>query len=459
MAQGPRFGTDGIRGRADTEITPALAYALGVAAAEVLGARRAVIGGDTRESTSTLDRAVAAGVISAGLEVVRVGVAPTPMIAFTASRLDAIGLVISASHNPYEDNGIKIFGVGGTKLPVETEERLAARLDEILSEDVAGDVHRELVLKEEPVPVSSDAMRDYFDHLWAALEGRDLAGLHLVVDAANGAASALVGPCFERLGAQVELINVRPDGRNINTACGATDPSGLAAAVLSSGADLGLALDGDADRLIAVDERGQVVDGDHIIALCARDLKNRDRLAQQAVAVTVMTNLGFHQAMRDAGIRVVATPVGDRSVLEAMDAGGLSLGGEQSGHVIFRDFASTGDGMLTGLMLADVLVRASSGRAGDRLSVSLSELAGNAMTALPQILINVKLPVVPPQLLTEVAPEIAAVESRLGDAGRLLVRISGTEPMVRVMVEAPTVDQATIEAEGLADLIRARYMG
>jgi phosphoglucosamine mutase len=459
MAQGPRFGTDGIRGRADTEITPVVAYALGVAAGEVLGSRRAVIGGDTRESTAALDRAMSAGVLSAGVEIVRVGVAPTPMIAFTASRCDAIGLVISASHNPYEDNGIKIFGVGGTKLSVDIEERLAARLEEILSGEITVDGHHKSILDKEPLPVDAEAMRDYLDHLEAALEGRNLAGLHLVVDAANGAASAVAGQCFERLGARVELINVHPDGRNINSACGATDPSGLAAAVLRSGADLGLALDGDADRLIAVDERGQVVDGDHIIAVCALDLKSRDRLAHQAVAVTVMTNLGFHQAMGGAGIDVVATPVGDRSVLEAMDAGGLSLGGEQSGHVIFRDFASTGDGLLTGLMLADALVRASSGSAGDPPTVPLSELAGNAMTALPQILINVKLPVVPPQLLADIAPEMAAVESRLGDTGRLLVRSSGTEPMVRVMVEAPTVDQAIVEAEGLADLIRARYMG
>lgn len=454
MAQGPRFGTDGIRGRSDTEITPELAYALGLAAAEVLGPQRAVIGGDTRESTAALDKALSAGVLAGGVEVVRVGVAPTPMIAFTAARQNAIGLVISASHNPYQDNGIKIFGIGGTKLSVETEARLAARLDEILLSDSAGAVLREQARKQGAVPVLSDAAGDYLNHLWAALEGRDLAGLHIVIDAANGAAAALAGPCCERLGARVDLINVSPNGRNINTACGATNPSGLAEAVVKSGADLGLALDGDADRLIAVDERGQVVDGDHIIALCALDLKNRDRLAHRAVAVTVMTNLGFHHAMSAAGIEVVQTPVGDRSVLEAMDTGGLSLGGEQSGHVIFRDFASTGDGLLTGLMLADVLVRASPGPA----KVRLSELAANAMTALPQILINVKLAAVPQRLLDELAPEIAAVESRLGDEGRLLVRSSGTEPMVRVMVEAPTIEQATEEAQHLADLIGARYI-
>lgn len=451
MAQGLSFGTDGIRGRADTEVTPRLARALGRAAGEVLGAPLAVIGGDTRESTASLDVALCEGLVEAGVNLVRLGVAPTPMVALEAASRNAIGFVISASHNPYFDNGIKIFGPGGTKLPAVREVQIANRLGEILSEAVS---HTARVIPE----VSEQARERYVSALYRALEGRDLSGLHLVVDAANGAGSALAGPVFEGLGARVYAINNRPDGRNINASCGATDPTELAAAVVRNGADLGLALDGDADRLIAVDERGQIVDGDHIIAMCAKDLMDRDRLAHQTVVVTVMTNLGFHQAMAAARINVVQTPVGDRSVLEAMDDGGFSLGGEQSGHVIFREQATTGDGLLTGLMLSDLLVR-SHRSVGAHSPVPISALAGAAMTSLPQVLINVRLPAVPEGFRQELEAEIASVESRLEPSGRLLIRASGTESMVRVMVEAPTIDLATAEAQFLADLINARYNG
>jgi phosphoglucosamine mutase len=450
MAQGPRFGTDGIRGRADSEITPRLARALGRAAGEVLGSQVAVIGGDTRESTALLDQALCEGLASAGVDLVRLGVAPTPMVAFIAQQRNALGFVISASHNPYFDNGIKIFGPGGTKLSVEREALIASRLEELLDQDIG--LPQELAATVDP-----DAAEIYLEHLHHALEGRDLSGVHLVVDAANGASSALVRSCFERLGAQVEVINDHPDGRNINASCGATDTAALSATVLRHGADLGLALDGDADRLIAVDERGEIVDGDHIIALCAQDLKARSRLANNTVVVTVMTNLGFHHAMAAAGIDVLQTPVGDRSVLEAMETGGFSLGGEQSGHVIFREQATTGDGLLTGLMLADLWVRGSGRSVAGGASVPFSQLAGEAMTALPQVLINVRLPSLPEDFLSVFTADIAATEARLAEGGRLLVRASGTEPMVRVMVEAPTMELAQTEAQLLADLIRDRY--
>jgi len=455
MAQGPRFGTDGIRGRADSEITPRLARALGRAAGEVIGTAVAVVGGDTRESTADLDRALCEGLAASGVDLIRLGVAPTPMVAFIAQQHSAMGFVISASHNPYFDNGIKIFGPGGTKLSVERETEIAARLTQFLSEP-DGTAPQPL---NESAGIKQIAAEQYLQHLQRSLEGRGLHGLHLVVDAANGASAALVGSCFEGLGARVDVINDRPDGRNINAACGATDTAELAATVVRHGADLGVALDGDADRLIAVDERGRVVDGDHIIALCAKDLMARGQLTHQTVVVTVMTNLGFHQSMAAEGITVVTTPVGDRSVLEALDEGGFSLGGEQSGHVIFREQATTGDGLLTGLMLADLLVRAS-GRSTDiDNQVAFSEIASEAMTSLPQVLINVRLPEVPENFRAELTLEIAAVESRLADGGRLLIRASGTEPMVRVMVEAPTMEQATAEAESLADLIRTRYNG
>ncbi len=454
MAQGPRFGTDGIRGRADTEITPALARALGQAAGEVLGVTSAVIGGDTRESTPQLEVALRDGLWSSGAEVVRLGVAPTPMVAFIAAQQSAIGLVISASHNPYHDNGIKIFGPGGTKLSHHVEADIATRLDQLLSTPSAVSDHAPRITAASGTTelVAKAAEAQYLAHVRAALDGRNLNGAHLLVDCANGAASAIAERCFRALGARVELINNEPDGRNINSACGATDPTALAEAVVRSGADLGLALDGDADRVIAVDERGGVVDGDHIIALCAKDLMSRGGLRQQTVVVTVMTNLGFHLAMQAAGITVVQTPVGDRSVLEAIDAGGYSLGGEQSGHVIFRERATTGDGLLTGVMLADLYLRGSKAK-----DAKFSELAAQVMTSLPQVLINVRLGSVPEQLMMDLADEISEVEASLGESGRVLVRASGTEPMVRVMVEAGTPEQASRQATYLAEVIARRY--
>ncbi len=431
-----RFGTDGVRGRANTELTAGFALDLGRAAARVLGAPLAVVGGDSRVSTSMLEAAFVAGLASEGVEVHRLGVTPTPAVAFEAARLGAMGAVISASHNPYHDNGIKLFAPGGTKLPDEVESRIEGALAAL--DGTAAD----------PAPIHGrgHAGDEYVVHLLSVLGGRELTGLRVVVDAANGAASHLAADVFGRTGAQVVVINDRPSGTNINAGCGATDPSGLRAVVTAERAHVGIALDGDADRLIAVDERGDIVDGDHIIAICAADLRDRGMLHADTVVVTVMTNLGFRIAMEAAGIHVVETTVGDRYVLEALAAGGYSLGGEQSGHVIFTEHATTGDGMLTGLVLLDIVQR--TGR-------QLSELATAAMTQLPQVLVNIPVAEPRPHIAEELATEIASAAEPLGTSGRILVRPSGTEPLVRVMVEAPTRELARTTAEGLADVIRS----
>ena len=429
-----RFGTDGVRGRANTDLTASFALDLGRAAAKVLRASVAVVGGDSRLSTPMLEAAFVAGLAAEGVEVHRLGVTPTPAVAFEAQRLGARGAVISASHNPYHDNGIKLFAVGGTKLPDAVERAIEAQLVEL--DPPSGDpgvVHGR--------GGSADA---YVEHLLRTLEGRELTGMRVVVDAANGAASHLAADVFTRTGAQVVVINDQPDGRNINDACGATDVEGLRAVVIAERAQIGIALDGDADRLIAVDEQGDVVDGDHVIAICAADLRERGLLHDDTVVVTVMTNLGFRLAMEAAGIHVVETPVGDRYVLEALNERGYSLGGEQSGHVIFSDWATTGDGLLTALVLLDVVQR--SGR-------RLSQLAGEAMTQLPQVLVNIPVAERRPDIAAELADEIAAAQAELGDTGRILVRASGTEPLVRVMVEAPTAEQARATADLLASKV------
>jgi phosphoglucosamine mutase len=430
-----QFGTDGVRGRANTELTASFALDLGRAAARVLDASIAVVGGDSRVSTPMLEAAFVAGLASEGVEVHRLGVTPTPAVAFEAARLGAMGAVVSASHNPYHDNGIKLFAPGGTKLPDEVE----AQIESVLA-SLDGAVA-------EPAPIHGRGHADdaYVDHLLAVLDDRTLDGMRIVVDAANGAASHLAAGVFQRTGAGVVVINDHPNGTNINAGCGATDPAALQAVVVAERAHVGIALDGDADRLIAVDERGEVVDGDHIIAICAADMRERGQLRDDTVVVTVMTNLGFRLAMEAAGIDVVETAVGDRYVLEALAAHGYSLGGEQSGHVIFADRATTGDGMLTGLALLDVVHR--SGR-------QLSQLAAEAMTQLPQVLINVPVGRRRPDVADVLATEIAAATEPLGHTGRILVRPSGTEPLVRVMVEAPTESLARATAESLADVVR-----
>jgi phosphoglucosamine mutase len=435
-----RFGTDGVRGVANTELTPSFALDLGRAAARVLGATCAVVGGDTRRSTPMLEAALVAGLASEGLEVHRLGVAPTPAIAYHAARLGGIGAVVSASHNPYADNGIKLFSPSGTKLPDEVEQLIEAELS-VLGQPTG----------EPGVIVDSWAVHDraaYVEHVLASLEGRSLAGMRIVVDAANGAAFEVAGEVFTRAGAEVLLINATPDGININRECGATEPAGLARMVVENGAYAGLALDGDGDRLIAVDETGRVIDGDHVIAICAVDMRSRGLLRHDTVVVTVMTNLGFRLAMAEAGVEVVETAVGDRYVLEELQRGGYSLGGEQSGHVIFHDRASTGDGLATGLALLDVVARS-----GRRLGV----LAAESMTQLPQVLVNVRVSRQLPDVAELLATEIDEAGRAFGGSGRILVRPSGTEPLVRVMVEAPSEELARSTADALAGLVESRY--
>ncbi len=435
-----RFGTDGVRGVANTELTPAFALRLGRVAARVLGVTGAVIGGDTRRSTPMLEHAVAAGLASAGVSVRTVGVVPTPVVAFEASRrAGTLGVMVSASHNSFGDNGIKLFAPGGLKLSDEEQQAIELALDS--TEDAPTELDEQVGHIEE-----DEIVDEYQRHVLDAVEGRSLNGLRIVIDAANGAGHRLGPELLSAAGADVISLHVAPDGVNINAGCGATDPASLARAVVGEGADLGLALDGDADRLIAVDHEGRIVDGDHILAICALDLRARGRLHDDTVVVTVMTNLGFRLAMREAGITVLDTVVGDRYVLEALERDGLSLGGEQSGHVIFRELSTTGDGILTGLVLSDIVARA--GR-------PLAELAGAAMTSLPQTLVNVQVPDADVDWHAVLAGDIEAVEQDLGDHGRVLVRPSGTEPLVRVMVEAPTQHAADAAARHLADLINA----
>jgi phosphoglucosamine mutase len=441
---GLKFGTDGVRGVANQELSPELALTLGRAAARVLGGHRWVIGRDTRRSGPLLAGALAAGLASEGIDVVDLGVLPTPGVAHL-SAVDGVGAaMISASHNPFGDNGIKLFAAGGHKLSDRTEAELEAELAAL----AAGGDPRPRPWGEEvgTVDTDGDGLGRYLAHLGRALDGRRVDGLTVVVDAANGAASTVAAHVLGSVGASVTAIHDRPDGVNINEACGSTHPGDLQRAVVERGADVGLAFDGDADRVLAVDHTGALVDGDQIIGICALDRHQRGTLARDTVVVTVMTNLGFRQAMATHGISVVDTAVGDRHVLAALDDGGFDLGGEQSGHVIFRDQATTGDGVLTALHLLDVVHRR------DR---PLAEMAAAAMVRLPQVLLNVATPGHQLRVIEHLAAELAAAEDRLGDRGRVLLRPSGTEPVVRVMVEAPTEAEATEVANQLAAGVRA----
>jgi phosphoglucosamine mutase len=444
-----KFGTDGVRGVANAELTPELALALGRAAARVLGGGRFAIGRDTRRSGPLLEAALTAGLAGEGVEVVSLGVAPTPEVAWWSATEGAPAAVVSASHNPFADNGIKLFSAGGRKLPDDVEERLEAELHGLLgTAGVPDGPTRPGPVRPAPTGAAVgtvrtvSAHRGYGDAVRASLDGRRLDGLRVVADCAHGAATAVAPGVLRELGADVEVLHDAPDGTNINAASGSTHPEALQRAVVERGADVGVAFDGDADRVLLVDAAGELVDGDQIIALCAIDRHERGALAHDTVVVTVMTNLGFRLAMEERGIGVVETRVGDRYVLEALDAGGYGLGGEQSGHVIFRELATTGDGLLTAVQALDVVVR--TGR-------PLSGLAA-AMTRLPQVLRNVRVAERDPAIVDRLAADVAAVEARLGEKGRVLVRTSGTEPLVRVMVEAPT----EADAAGAADeLVRA----
>jgi phosphoglucosamine mutase len=449
------FGTDGVRGVAGRDLTARLAMDLAVAAVPVLvpaasppGRPVAVIGRDSRASGDFLEAAVVAGLASSGVDVLRLGVIPTPGVAYLTGALGAeFGVVLSASHNPAPDNGIKFFGRGGIKLPDEVEDEIEARLR-------AGtpDASRTPVGDPAAFGRVTDAYSNheaYLDHLLATLpvsaDGRPpLHGLRVVVDCAHGAAYSIGPRALRRAGAEVIAIGAAPDGLNINAGVGSTHLDTLAAAVVEHGADAGLAFDGDADRCLAVDANGSLLDGDQILAVLAAQLKRAGQLVGDAVVVTVMSNLGFHDAMREAGITVIQTPVGDKHVYAAMRDGGYVLGGEQSGHIIQRSHATTGDGVLTGLHLLDAVSR-------NGIPVSA---AAKMMARYPQVLINVRGD--KHRAMADPALDLAvlAAQSKLGDAGRVLLRPSGTEPAIRVMVEAREAVLAEDIAGQLAEAVR-----
>ncbi len=441
----PRFGTDGIRGRAFDELSTDLAFAIGRAAASVLGGSEAVIGADTRESGPALRDAVAAGLIAGGVRPLDLGVAPTPAVAFIAAARGATGVMISASHNPWHDNGIKLFSSGGSKLSDDEQ----AAIEAALAQDASLQPGSATAPIELAVAIDSiqPELADWVANV-VATSRHDLQGLKVVLDTANGAASHVVAPALVDLGVDLTVLFNTPDGRNINEACGSTHPGALGTAVVEHGADLGIALDGDADRLLCVDHGGRVIDGDHLMAIIAGDLRRRDALTDGVVVVTVMSNLGFHKAMEAAGITVNVTPVGDRHILEALSSNEWSFGGEQSGHLIFRDLAVTGDGFLSAVQLLNVL--AATGQ-------PLAELADQAMTSFPQVLRNVRVAERVADPTVAIAAEIAAAEATLGDAGRVLIRASGTEPLIRVMVEAATDADAERICDQLCDAVVAHF--
>ena len=440
------FGTDGIRGLANSELTAEIALDVSVAAAHILVESSsnkdhqptAIVGQDSRASGEFLEAAVVAGLTSAGVNVYRVGVLPTPAIAHLVaeSRAD-LGVMISASHNPMPDNGIKLFARGGGKLDDVIEARIEARMGEDWKRPTGRGVGRALN--------DDTASERYLTHVLASVE-TPLKGLKIVVDCANGASSVVAPEAYRRAGAEVIAIFNQPDGWNINDDCGSTHLQHLRATVVKEGADVGIAHDGDADRCLAIDAAGNEIDGDHILTILARGFKARGKLKGNTVVATVMSNLGFMHAMRESGIDVVTTQVGDRYVLENMIANDYSLGGEQSGHVIMRELANTGDGVLTALQLLQEIVRTGK---------TLQELAAN-MVRFPQVLINVK-DVKKERLNDSVAISSAvdAANLRLGDSGRVVLRASGTESLVRVMVEAASDNLAEEIARSLADIVKA----
>ena len=434
------FGTDGVRGVAIDELTPELARDLARATSRVLQPVAVVIGRDTRESGPALEKAIIDGCAAEGVPVYLLGVAPTPAVAFASERNGWVGIAITASHNPWADNGIKVFASGGVKL------------DDVEQIEIERVWH---ALTAEPAPVALGTVHDashivaeYATHRFNVIGG-SLAGLSVVLDCAHGAMSSVAAEVFHVAGASVEVINASPNGRNINEQCGATSPQALAQHVIATRADLGIAFDGDGDRLMAVTATGRVIDGDYLMAIAALDLSSRGLLRNLGVAVTVMSNLGFHHAMRYHDVDVVVTPVGDRNVLVALDEYDFVLGGEQSGHIVHRAHATTGDGLLAALVLCEYLVRSKE---------SLDE-AVTIMETYPQVLINVRTENRVHDPVADIASQIAAAEKELGDEGRILVRASGTEPLVRVMVEAANESLAHSTAEALALALIAVHGG
>ncbi len=448
---GRLFGTDGVRGIANSELTASLAFKLGKAGAYVLSKEDerpvVLIGKDTRISGDMLEDSLSSGVLSMGGNVIKVGVLPTPAIAFLVRYLHAdAGVVISASHNSFEHNGIKFFNSDGFKLDDDLEEEI----EDIITRDLDVSSHITGDRLGRVVEQKNDAMALYVDFLKQTISA-DLRGMEIAVDCANGAASQVAEKVFTDLGAKLHIIHNRPDGVNINRSCGSTHPEDLQEAVRRTGASAGLAFDGDADRLIAVDEKGNVVDGDRTMYICTKMLQETSALPFGLVTTTVMSNIGFHKAVEALGLKTDVTQVGDRYVLERMLKTGCVIGGEQSGHIIFRNHTTTGDGILSALQLLQAVKLA--GR-------PLSELA-EEVTLYPQVLKNAKVRNENKKRLEkdkEIAEAIRAVEERLHGEGRVLIRPSGTEPLVRVMIEGKNQDEITLLAENLARLI-ARNLG
>ena len=444
---GRLFGTDGVRGIANTELTCELAFDIGRAAALVLakdGRRRPVfvIGTDTRASADMLVASLTAGLCSVGADVIQLGVIPTPAVAFLVGKYKAdAGIVVSASHNPAPFNGIKIFSGDGYKLPDELEgaiESMVLRKRTEYPKPIGGEVGR--------VTVVTQAARDYIDHLKSTVLYMP-EGMHIAVDCANGAASTTAAQLFNELGCKVEILSNTPNGTNINEGCGSTHLEQLSAFVREHGCDLGIAFDGDADRCLCVDHTGEVVDGDRIMAICSLDLRERGKLPSNTVVGTIMTNFGFTRFCEENGLQFIATKVGDRFVLEEMLLGGYAFGGEQSGHIIFRDFATTGDGQLTAVQLLSYLKRC--GR-------PLHELA-QVMSQYPQYIINLKVTAEGKRHFftnSAIKASMADAKTALGTTGRIVVRPSGTEPLIRVMAEGEDEELTRAQAEAVAAVIR-----
>ncbi len=446
---GRLFGTDGARGVANKELTVDLALSIGRAAAFVLTSEDVkhptfVIGKDTRVSGDMLEGALVAGLTSVGANVIILGVVPTPAVAFLIKQYKAdAGIMISASHNPFEFNGIKLFNEDGYKLPDEIEEKIEdIVLDKNAPVDLSfgGDIGK--------VSYYNNGAQLYIEHIKSTIEG-DLSGMEIAIDCSNGASSRTAEKLFTDLGAKVHILSAEPDGVNINRDCGSTHMENLMEYVRKHKLQAGLAFDGDADRCLAVDEKGNMVDGDFLIAICAEDFHQRGLLKGDAVVGTVMTNMGFAKFCEENGLRFEATKVGDRYVLEEMRLSGYNIGGEQSGHIIFSDYATTGDGQLTGVQLMSII---------KRRNKPLSELA-KVMTRYPQVLLNVKISnEMKPKFYTDrhIKAEIQQVTDILGDRGRILIRVSGTEPLVRVMLEGEDYREISVLAEEAAGVVRER---
>lgn len=441
------FGTDGVRGEANVTLLPEMAYRLGRAATIYFGKESEeqpliIIGRDTRISGEMFESALTAGICSAGGRAMLAGIIPTPAIAYLARKHKAkAGIVISASHNPFHDNGIKFFGGDGYKLPDAVEDELEAIVHQLETDD---NYPRPTAEHIGHIEYRTDLLNQYMEFVLSTCKER-FDGVKVVLDCANGAAYEAMPKILRRLGANVKVIHALPNGTNINDGCGSTHLESLQKAVLENGADFGIAHDGDADRCLCVDEKGQVIDGDHILVMCAMDMMKEGKLPYNTVVTTVMANIGFHQAIKKAGGRAEITKVGDRYVLENMLKNGYKIGGEQSGHIIFTDFSTTGDGLITALQVLSSLKR-SGCKASDLTAL---------MTTYPQLLVNVKVATKEGWETNEAIKEaIAEGDKELGENGRILVRPSGTEPLIRVMAEGP--DQAQLDriCHAIADVVK-----